>query len=54
MQQVYEMVADALRLALADMEMEEIEFPKAAALNEVDYEDGILVDVRDYFISSHK
>lgn len=34
--------------------MEGIELPKASALDEVDYEDGILVDVRNYFISSHK
>ena len=34
--------------------MEGIELPKAFALDEVDYEDGILVDVRNYFISSHK
>lgn len=54
MQQAYEMAADAMGLALADIEMEEIEFPKASALNEIDYEDGILVDVRNYFISSHK
>ncbi len=52
MQQAYEMAVDALGLALVDMEMEGIEFPKASVLDEVDYEEGILVivefDIAEY------